>query len=170
MKILLILRHAKSSWDHPDLADIDRPLNKRGLRDAPRIGRWMKEQKLIPDVIASSPAERAKTTARLVAEACGYKHTIKQVADFYGGGPEAYVHWLQGLPEDNRIVLVVGHNPDLETLLNILTGEVAALPTAALAEVELNVRRWAALARSPAGKLVNLWSPKNLPEESTPAS
>ncbi len=170
MKRLLILRHAKSSWDHPDLADIDRPLNKRGLRDAPRMGRWMKQQSLIPDVIASSPAERAKTTARLAAEACGYQHPIKQVGDFYGGGPEAYVHWLQGLPEDNRVVLVVGHNPDLETLLNILTGEVTALPTAALAEVELNVGRWAALARSPAGKLLHLWSPKNLPEESPPGS
>ncbi|HWQ82999.1 MAG TPA: histidine phosphatase family protein, partial [Anaerolineales bacterium] len=88
MKKLLILRHAKSSWDHPDLADIDRPLNKRGLRDAPRIGHWLKHQELVPDVIASSPADRAKTTARLVAEACGFSQPVKQVADFYGGGPE----------------------------------------------------------------------------------
>lgn len=165
MKKLLILRHAKSSWDHPDLADMDRPLNKRGLRDAPRMGAWLRQQKLLPDTIASSPAERAKTTARLFAEACGYTKQVKQVSEFYGGGPEAYVHWLQKLPEDCGIVLVVGHNPDLETLLTILTGEVAALPTGALAEVELNVARWAALARSPSGKLLNLWRPKDLPEE-----
>jgi len=59
----------------------------------------------------------------------------------------------------------VGHNPDLETLLTILTGEVSALPTAALADVELDVGRWAALARSPAGKLLHLWIPKNLPQD-----
>lgn len=165
MKRLLILRHAKSSWDHPDLADIDRPLNKRGQRDAPRMGRWIQQQKLLPDIIASSPAERAKTTARLVAEACGFTSQLKLVSKFYGGGPEAYVHWLQKLTEDCRIPLVVGHNPDLETLLTILTGEVAALPTAALAEVELSVARWATLTRSPSGKLLNLWTPKDLPEE-----
>lgn len=165
MKKLLILRHAKSSWDHHDLADIDRPLNKRGMHDAPRIGAWLHRQNLHPDVIASSPAERAKTTARLFAEACGYTRSIKLVADFYGGGPEAYIHWLQNLPEDCEIALVVGHNPDLETLLTILTGEVAALPTAALAEVELNVGRWQALARSPSGKLLHLWRPRDLPEE-----
>jgi phosphohistidine phosphatase len=140
-------------------------LNKRGLRDAPRMGRWIQDQKVLPDMIASSPAERAKTTARLVAEACGYTRQIKLVSDFYGGGPEAYVHWLQSLPEDCRITLVVGHNPDLETLLTILTGEVVALPTTALAEVELTVARWDALARSPAGKLRNLWNPKDLPQE-----
>lgn len=164
MKTLLILRHAKSSWDQPGLADIERPLNKRGLRDAPRMGDWMCQQKLIPDVIASSPANRAHTTARLVAEACAYKGEITLVDDFYGQGPQAYLRWLRDLPEEYSTVLVVGHNPDLEELLTLLTGLEEPLPTAALAQVKLSVKHWAALTESPAGKLIKVWRPKELPK------
>lgn len=165
MKTLFILRHAKSSWDQPDLADIDRPLNKRGMRDAPRMGEWMCQQKLIPDVIASSPANRARTTARLIAEACAYKGEITLVNDFYGEGAQAYLRWLRDLPEQYNTVLVVGHNPDLEALLTILTGLEEPLPTTALAQVKLPLKRWAALSESPAGKLIKVWRPKELPKE-----
>jgi phosphohistidine phosphatase len=165
MKTLFIMRHAKSSWDQPGQADIDRPLNKRGMRDAPRMGEWMYRQKLIPDVIASSPANRAHTTARLVAEACAYKDEITLVNDFYAHGPQAYLGWLRDLPEEYKAVLVVGHNPDLEELLTILTGLEEPLPTAALAQVKLSLKRWAALSESSAGKVIKVWRPKELPKE-----
>ena len=71
MKTLLLMRHAKSSWDDPDVADHDRPLNKRGKKDAPRMGQWLAEQGLTPEVIVTSTAKRARKTAELVAESCG---------------------------------------------------------------------------------------------------
>ena len=73
MKTLLILRHAKSSWNNPDLSDYDRSLNRRGKRDAPRMGKFLRQQSLIPDLIISSTAKRAKKTAKLFAKAIGYK-------------------------------------------------------------------------------------------------
>ena len=76
MKTLLILRHAKSSWKEQDLPDHDRPLNKRGKNDAPRMGKLLKDEDLIPDLIMSSTAVRAKKTAELVAKACKYKGKI----------------------------------------------------------------------------------------------
>jgi phosphohistidine phosphatase len=77
MKTLLILRHAKSSWDEPSLADVERPLNKRGKNDAPRIGKLIMDADLIPDVILSSPAVRAMKTAESVADACGEEGNIE---------------------------------------------------------------------------------------------
>ena len=79
MKTLLILRHAKSSWNYPELSDYDRPLNKRGKRDAPRMGKFLREQKLTPDRILTSSAKRARRTASKVAKACGYGGKVKKI-------------------------------------------------------------------------------------------
>ena len=84
MKTLLLLRHAKSSWKHPELADHDRPLNKRGKRDAPSIGQLVSDKGLVPDLIMSSTAKRARKTARAVAKASGYKGKIELTPTFYG--------------------------------------------------------------------------------------
>lgn len=162
MKTLLILRHAKSSWSDPKLADIDRPLNKRGKRDAPRIGSLLKKNDLVPDLILSSPAVRARKTAEAVAEAAGYEGEIEFEDNFYPGSPEDYIEVLQTLPEDLNSVMVVGHNPGLEELLETLTGESAALPTASLAQVNLPIRTWLELDDEPIGALVNLWRVKEL--------
>ena len=82
MKTLLILRHAKSSWNNLDLPDYDRPLNKRGKRDAPRMGDFLRHQDLVPDLIISSTAKRAKKTAKLFAKAVGYKEKISLETSF----------------------------------------------------------------------------------------
>ena len=162
MKTILILRHAKSSWAQSGLADIDRPLNKRGKRDAPRVGSLLREKDLVPDLILSSPAVRAQKTAKAVAETSGYQGEIETTDDFYPGDPEAYIEALQALPEDIQRVMVVGHNPGLEELLETLTGEAAALPTAALAEVNLPIHSWLELNAEPIGKLVDVWRVKAL--------
>jgi len=162
MKTLFILRHAKSSWADPKLADIDRPLNKRGKRDAPRIGSLLRKNDLVPDLILSSPAVRARLTAEAVAEASGYEGEIEFEDNFYPGNPEDYIEVLQALPDDVNSVMVVGHNPGLEELLETLTGESAALPTAALAQVNLPIRTWLELDDEPVGDLVNLWRVKEL--------
>lgn len=167
MKTLLILRHAKSSWDHPHLADRERPLNDRGKLAAPKMGDWIRQRDLTPELIISSPAKRAQQTAALVAEACHYEGEAATALDFYPGDVEDYIEVLQRVPQeyagDYARVMVVGHNPGLDSLLTHLTGEWEHLPTAALAEVRLPLTSWRALTMHTEGELVNLWVPRELP-------
>src|SRR5215475_4778950 len=107
VKILLILRHAKSSWKDPQLSDHDRPLNKRGKRDAPLMGNLLKDEDLKPDLIISSTAVRAKKTAELVAKNCKYKGEIVLNNSLYGAEPKDYLRILEGLSGTNKIVLMV---------------------------------------------------------------
>lgn len=161
MKTLLLLRHAKSSWKDEKLADHDRPLNKRGKRDAPRMGKLMHEENLVPDLILTSSAIRALSTAELAAEACSFDGEVQVSRDLYAAGPEAFIEELVVLPDEANVVLVVGHNPGMEELLETLTEEIQGLPTAALAQVELDIDQWADLEEA-TGRLVNLWLPRNL--------
>ena len=165
MKTLLILRHAKSSWKNEGTADHDRPLNKRGKRDAPRMGSLLREENLIPDLIISSSAKRARMTVEAVVEESGYDGDVRFSRELYAAGPEAYLQALQVLDDEVECVMVVGHNPDLEELLEILTAEIEVLPTAALSRVALDIDRWQDLpleADDPPGKLVALWRPREL--------
>jgi phosphohistidine phosphatase len=161
MKSLLLLRHAKSSWKHPDLADHDRPLNKRGKSIAPLMGAILQDEDLIPDLILSSSAERAHNTALLVAQACSYTGEIKQTRELYLADPQDYVDILRHVLDEHGRVLVVGHNPGLEMLIEALTGEATSMPTAALAYIELFLNRWRDLDLNTECKLVNIWLPKN---------
>lgn len=160
MKTLLILRHAKSSWKEAELDDHDRPLNKRGEHDAPRMGQLLREEDLIPDLILSSTAKRARKTAEAVAEASGYEGEVQFIPELYGGGPEAYLDTLHNQPGDHPCVLVVGHNPDLEELVEALTGETVSLPTAALVRIALPVENWEALDAEVEGVLAGVWTPR----------
>jgi len=162
MKELLILRHAKSSWSNPTLADIDRPLNKRGKRDAPRMGALLREQDLVPDLILCSPAVRARKTARAVSNESGFMGDIEIHDDFYPGDPSTFIDILASNPDLIERAMVVGHNPGLEELLDTLTGESARLPTSALAQISLPISHWAELSQLPLGKLINLWLVKEL--------
>jgi phosphohistidine phosphatase len=162
MKTLLVLRHAKSSWRESELADHDRPLNKRGKRDAPRMGELMRVEGLLPELILTSSAKRALNTAKLVAEACGFDGEIQVSRDLYAAGPEEFISALCALSDELETVMVVGHNPGLEELVEALTEEAPAMPTAALAQIALDIERWADLEEEEAGKLVNLWLPRNL--------
>jgi phosphohistidine phosphatase len=162
MKTLLILRHAKSSWKNSELADHDRPLNKRGKRDAPRMGELLVREGLIPDLIVSSSAKRAKKTTELLAEESGYEGEIIFERDLYAAWPEAYIETLNVIPDEFETVMVVGHNPGLEDLLEILTGEVERMPTAALANVSLPIEHWRELSLEIEAELLNIWRPKEL--------
>ncbi len=165
MKTLLILRHAKSSWKDTSLPDHDRPLNKRGKRDAPRMGKFLREQELVPDRIISSTAKRARNTAKAVAKACHYKDKVELTSELYHAGPGAYLAVLENVPDDNQRVMVVGHNPGMEALVAHLTGRIETMPTAALAHVELPIERWKELDYEVQGELLHLWRPKALPSE-----
>lgn len=162
MKTLLILRHAKSSWDDPGLADIQRPLNKRGKHDAPRVGELIKGAGIVPDAIMCSPAVRAMKTAEAVADTSGFEGEIEIREDFYPGSPGDYIEALNDLTDGYVRVMVVGHNPGLEELLSDLTGESESLPTAALAQVELPIQRWVDLDEHILGKVISIWRIKEL--------
>ena len=163
MKTLFILRHAKSSWKHLELADHDRPLNKRGKRDAARMGELLREDDLLPDLILSSSAKRALRTAELLIEAAGFDGELIISRDLYAHYAEAYLDPLSSLDEHYERVMVIGHNPGLEELLELLTGEWDRLPTAALAQVMLPIQRWNELDENTQGELENIWRPKELP-------
>ncbi len=160
MKTLLILRHAKSDWDQPGVADHDRTLSPRGKRDAPRVGQWLRDEHLVPDLIISSSAKRARKTAKLVADASGYEGEVALEKDFYLSGPEAYFEVLKKVRDACHIVMVVGHNPGLEELVVALTGEAEPMPTAAVAQIALPIARWREIGEEIEGELVYVWKPR----------
>ncbi|MFC2055040.1 histidine phosphatase family protein [Chloroflexota bacterium] len=162
MKTLLILRHAKSSWKETGVTDHDRSLNKRGRRDAPRIGDLLREEGLVPDMILGSSAKRAKRTAEIVAEESGFGGDIMFSRELYAAWPESYIDVLNIQPDHYDCVMVVGHNPGLEELLLTLTGEAERMPTAALAQVTLPIDSWRELSYETSGALVKIWRPREL--------
>lgn len=163
MKTLLILRHAKSSWGDARLSDHERPLNARGAQDAPTMGRLLRQEELAPDLILSSSARRAVDTAQLVAESCGYEDEIFVLRTLYHGAPEDFMEAVHEHGGEADVILVVGHNPGLEELVEELTGEDEIMPTAALAHVSLAINSWAQLDLDGAqGRLQNLWRPKEM--------
>ena len=162
MKTLLVLRHAKSSWNDPALDDHERPLNKRGRRDAPRMGELVREYGLIPDVIISSDAVRARLTAEAVAEAARYAGEILLDPRLYLACPADILSLLTAVRENAGTVMIIGHNPGLEELVEQLTGERQDLPTAALAQIGLPIDQWRDLKASTRGTLLGLWRPKEL--------
>lgn len=162
MKTLLILRHAKSSWKDEELDDHERPLNKRGLNDAPRMGEVMKEHDLVPDLILSSSAVRARLTAQLVAEHCGYEGEIGGGRELYSFASGDYLDALEKVDDGYARVMVVGHNPGLEELVEWLTGVYTSLPTATLAVLRLDINHWSELEEGGVGELVQVFRPREL--------
>lgn len=165
MKTLLVLRHAKSSWKRPETSDHDRPLNKRGKRDAPRLGRLVAARGLRPDVIVSSTAKRARRTADEVAQHAGCEGAVQLDRRLYLASPDEIVDVVRGVGGSAPRVMVVGHNPGLEDLVASLTGRSETLPTAALAEIRLSIRTWKRLVASSAGTLAGVWRPRDLPDD-----
>jgi phosphohistidine phosphatase len=161
MKRVLVVRHAKSDWTDPSLHDHDRPLDARGARDAPRMGRLLRDEKLVPDLIVSSTATRAHETAVELAEASGYRGRLSLARDLYGGGPREYLARIATTPDDVDLLMVVGHNPTVEELVALLTGVKARMPTATIAVVESDGASWRELLPATA-RLVALWTPKQL--------
>ena len=162
MKTLLLMRHAKSSWKDSALKDIDRPLTKRGQKNAARMGELLKESGLCPQFILSSPAHRARQTAEIVAKKCGFKGSIQYYDSFYMAEPEDYIKKLIKQPDGMDSIMVIGHNPGLEGLMQILSGQVEALPTAAIASITLPIEHWSELTEKTEGKLNEIRRPKDL--------
>ncbi len=160
MKTLLLLRHAKSSWKKADLPDHERPLTKRGKKEAPKVGTYLKENGLVPDLILSSTARRACDTAEAVAEACGFDGQVELYQDLYMSDTASYLDILRCMPDRANRVLVVGHNPDVEDLLAMLTDVKEHMATAALAVIDLPISTWEELNEATDARLQKLWMPR----------
>jgi phosphohistidine phosphatase len=161
MKTLLLMRHAKSSWKDPELSDNERPLNKRGKKDAPYMGEMLKEKELVPQLVLSSTAVRARQTAELVAAACGFVGDVVYLDSYYLAEPDAYLAGLSAQSDDLERIMIVGHNPGLEGLLQILSGRIEALPTGTIAYLSLPVTSWHSLQHDTEGELLELLLPRD---------
>lgn len=164
MKTLLLLRHAKSSWDEPSLRDFDRPLAGRGKRDAPRIGRALAERGPLPDLIVSSPAARTRATIKAVRTAALLEADLQFEDIVYGASSAELIKLIRRLPAEKNCVMIVGHNPGLEDLVTRLTKMPARMPTAALACVEFKEGGWEDIEDGE-GNLAWLLTPKDLGED-----
>jgi phosphohistidine phosphatase len=168
MKRLFLLRHAKSSWDDPKMADRDRPLNARGLKDAPRMAAYMRARGYMPDIALCSPATRTRETAQALIPVIG-EFPISYPEALYLATPET-IRRLLAAQKTADAVLVVGHNPGLGALAAQLTDfeslddarHVASFPTAALAVFETNAPDWPT-AITDRLKLIDFMTPKALP-------
>jgi phosphohistidine phosphatase len=162
MKTLLLLRHGKSNWDDEDLPDHDRPLSTRGKEAAKRVGRLLAEQRLVPDLLVSSTAVRARATAEKVAKKSRYERAIELERKLYLASAATWFDVIRHALDDRKRVLAVGHNPGISEFLNRLTGADEEMPTGALAQVELPIDHWKSLTEKTKGKLVNIWRPREL--------
>jgi phosphohistidine phosphatase len=146
MKTLYLMRHAKSSWSFDDLTDRERPLNDRGRDDAPRIGQALAKRDIKLDLMVSSPAVRALSTAVLVARELDYPHDkIKVEPDIYEADLETLLAVVHALPDEAGSVLLTGHNPTITDVANYLSPSPLSneMPTAGIICLHFQVEHWA---------------------------
>jgi Phosphohistidine phosphatase SixA len=160
MKTLYVLRHAKSSWEDSDLADFDRPLNERGKTAAPFMGKVMKDKKLAPGLILSSPAVRARETARLVKQSAGLDAEIEHNERIYEASPQTLQHVVSSIDDSFESAMIVGHNPGMEGFVRLISGKQESMPTGSLAIIDLDISSWASI-RQAAGTLRQVIRPKD---------
>ena len=165
MKKLFIVRHAKSSWDFPELDDYDRPLNKRGKKNAPEMGQRLAKKNVRPDKMISSPAKRAAGTARRIAEEISFP--VKKIAKeplMYHGSTRNMLSVIQGVEDDVNTLMIFGHNPGLTDLTNYISdSDIYNIPTCG---IDFDVTSWQDVSQD-TGKLVSFDYPKKLTASST---
>jgi phosphohistidine phosphatase len=142
MKTILLMRHAKSDWGPQYATDFDRPLNARGLRDAPQMAAFLASHKLLPDLIVSSPAQRAQMTAAFVAKERAFTGEMRLDVRIYLASAPMLMEVLRELPAAAERVLLTGHNPGMEDVGELLCGGAMRMPTAAIASLRLDVNVW----------------------------
>lgn len=171
MRTLLLLRHAKSSWDNPKLIDFDRPLNPRGRRDAPRMGVAMRRDGHVPDRVLCSTARRTRDTWALVEPQLSTDARVTYLDRIYDATPDTLLDVVRNACPDTRTLLLVGHNPGIEMLAMRLIGPGSAaepvsqvqekFPTTALAVLRFETDRWDGVAER-SGALTTFVRPKDL--------
>ncbi|MEQ8625674.1 MAG: histidine phosphatase family protein [Vicingaceae bacterium] len=144
MKELYIIRHAKSSWDDDSLSDYDRPLNERGKNDAPLMGKVIRENGFLPDLIISSSANRAISTAKAIAQEVEFPtDKIVEERKIYESSTDKVIEIINKINDQFNRVFIVGHNPTFTHLIEALGGEyIGHLPTCGLAAIRFEVASW----------------------------
>ena len=149
MKTLFLIRHAKSSWDDTALPDKDRPLDDRGKRDAPKMGKRLARRDVKPDLILSSPAMRALTTAEIIAKKLDYKRKDIVVDDrLYAGEADDLLNVIHKLGDKRERVILVGHNPELTELAHRLSSEITHMQTCAVAAFTFDAKSWSNIGKA----------------------
>lgn len=149
MKKLILVRHGKSAWDNPLLSDHDRPLAPRGIRDIPVMAIRLKERNLNPDFFLSSTAQRAKDTAIKTAEVIGFDlNQITFTSELYHASSRKILRLIQSIPDEFHTVLLFGHNPGFNDLIDDLGGDIYNLPTSGQYGFEANTSAWKDFGKS----------------------
>ncbi len=161
MKTLFLVRHAKSSWKDPTLGDQDRPLNKRGKHDAPRMGKRLAEREIRPGLLLTSPAVRARKTAAIIASEIGFPaEQIVVDGQIYHGGTTGLLEVIHGLDDGADSAMIFGHNPALTDLVNHLANtSIENIPTCGVAEIRFHSQSWSDVVGG-AGELADFDYPK----------
>ncbi|MEM1325814.1 MAG: histidine phosphatase family protein [Bacteroidota bacterium] len=163
MKTLICIRHAKSSWDNASLRDIDRPLNKRGLRDAPRMAQFLKDKGIVPDMIVTSPAKRAFSTATFFKEMWNLdKEDMEIDENIYEATESDIWEIVRQLPDEANTALLFGHNPTFTYFANHFSEDIISnVPTCGICQIESTTRKWSKLDTDNS-ELVAFYYPKML--------
>ncbi len=161
MKTLYLNRHAKSSWNTPSLADFDRPLNKRGERDAPLMGDVLSKLISPPDIIYSSPANRAITTAKIIASSFNYdKEKIVEDIKIYESAVSELLRIINNTPDIHNSIMIFGHNPTFTMASNFLSNKfIDNIPTCGFVKIDFDVKSWKEV-EGEKGKLILFEYPK----------
>ena len=162
MRELLLMRHAKSTWNHPNLSDHQRPLNKRGRRDAPRMGAFLQEQGIEIDAILCSSAQRTQETLSLFLEEFTFEYDVKFLDELYQADLREYIDELAKLPKEIEKVMIIGHNPTMSEALDFFCDAYEPFPTSAIAHIAFDIDEWDRLIENPNGKLLGYWIPKGI--------
>jgi phosphohistidine phosphatase len=167
MKRLYLIRHAKSSWAEPGLPDFERPLNGRGKTDAPFMGRRLADHGVRPDLIVSSPAKRARKTARCIAEAVGFaRDSIRFDETIYEAEVPSLLGAIARVPAECETLFFVGHNFGISDLAAWLLGrDIGVLPTCGIVGIEFDGLSWPDLSEG-SGRLLFVDFPKKHPDRS----
>lgn len=162
MKNLWLIRHAKSSWSHGELQDNFRPLNERGYRDAQEMAGRLKKSGIMPDLIITSHAIRAYSTAMIFADMLKYPHgDIRIITKLYGATTAGYMDAINAIPDQYNNVFLFAHNPTISQTMELLGGlEHQELPTTGVAHIQFAHNSWAGCAAR-SGKLMLLDYPKS---------
>jgi phosphohistidine phosphatase len=169
MKTLYLIRHAKSDWSDSSLDDFKRPLNKRGEKNVLFMGERLAHTKLLPDLIVSSPAIRAKMTAKEIAKQVGYrKDEIAYEDDLYQAEVDDIARVLKNITPSKNIVFLVGHNPGLTLFAEYISGyRIDNIPTCGIVCVQLKENNWQSIGKESA-EFVSFDYPKKYKDDFSP--
>jgi phosphohistidine phosphatase len=165
MKTLILMRHAKSSWKDHDLSDFERPLKKRGKKDAQMMAKVLVDKELLPQKLLASSAKRARRTAEIIIEETKADFPVEYLDQLYMAEVSVFFDLLNAVPDELERVMIIGHNPSLESLVQMLSSQIESLPAGAAALISVPIKSWKELNSETKCDLIDLYKPKHEKEK-----